>query len=82
MFGFFAIFSASLAGYAQLPLWAIGATVIALTSISYRDHRDSYEHAREIGASKIADGALLRSALNALLASGAAYGFGHVLRLV
>ena len=82
MVAYLAIFGASLAGYAGLAGYVIVAAVIVLTSISYAEHGRTYTRARDLGLSDVADFVMLRSVLNAVIASGAAYGFGYVVRLI
>jgi hypothetical protein len=82
MLAYLAIVGASLAGYAGLPPWTMAATIIVLSSISYVEHGRSYERARNLGLFEIVDAVMLRSVLNAVLASGVAYGFGCLLRLI
>ena len=82
MLAYLAIVGASLAGYAGLPPWTIAAAVIALASISYAEHRRAYERGRDLGLFEIVDAVMLRSVFNAVMASGIAYAFGYVLRLI
>ena len=79
IFGYFAIFGASIAGYAGIGPWAIAAAAIALAALSYGQHDDLYEQARSI-ESRVVDLVLLRSLANAVAAAGLAYGFGWLLR--
>jgi hypothetical protein len=82
LLGYLAIFCVALAGYAGISPWAIGAAAVALASISYSEHWRTYERCREIGIYKAIDSATVRSALNATIASGAAYGFGWLMRAI
>jgi hypothetical protein len=82
MIAYLAIFCVALAGYAEVGPWVIGAAALALASISYAEHCRTYERGREIGLYRIVDPVILRSVLNATIASAAAYGFGWVVRVI
>lgn len=82
MLAFLAIFGASLAGYAGLPPWTVAAAAIALLSVSYAEHRGVFERGRSAGLSDLLDAAMLRSLLDAVIASAVAYGFGLLMRAV
>ena len=82
MVGYLAIFGAALAAYAGLGLWAIGASGIALASISHFDHAHAHERGRELSLHGIIDSVVVRSMLNGMIASGAAYGFGWLMRAI
>jgi hypothetical protein len=78
--GFISIFAASIAGYADVGLWAITACAIALASTSYAENYALYRRGRELGLSDATRATALRSFVNALLASGGAYASGYLLR--
>lgn len=82
VFGYIAILGATLSGYAGLQPWAIAAAAIALASLSYAQYGQLYKRAQDLGFSDIADGVMLRSFLNALIAAGGAYGMGWLLRVM
>ena len=82
MLGFFAIFGASLAGYAGMGPWVIAAGFLALASISRFEHASAYERGRELGLHGVIDAVMLRSLLNGMIACGAAYGFGWLMRAI
>lgn len=82
MIAYFALFGCALAGYAGLAPYAIAACAIALVSLSYAEHGGLYRRGLEIGHARVVDLVMLKSLLNALVASTAAYGGGWVLRLV
>ena len=82
MIAYLAIFCVALAGYAGVSPWVIGAAALALASVSYAEHWRTYERGREIGLYRIVDSVMLRSVLNATIASAAAYGFGWVVRVI
>jgi hypothetical protein len=80
LLGYFVILGASIAGFAGVGPWAIGAASIALAALSYAQHDDLYERARHI-ESRVVDLVLLRSLANAVAAAGLSYGFGWLLRV-
>lgn len=82
MLGFISIFAASVAGYADVGVWAIAACAIALASTSYAEHHALYRRGQELGLSDTLRGAVLRSFGNGLVAAGAAYFCGWFLRLL
>lgn len=82
MLAFLTILAATLAGYAGVAPWAIAAAAIGLASISYTQNQKLYERGNELGLSQIVESTLLRSLLNAFIASGAGYGLGLVVRLL
>jgi hypothetical protein len=82
MLGLVSVFVASLAGYADVGLWAIAACAIALASASYAEHHTLYRRGQEIGFSESLRGTVLRSFGNGLIAAGAAYFCGWFLRLI
>lgn len=79
--GFLSIFAASVAGFANLGIWAIAACAIALASTSYAEHHALYRRGQELGLTDTLRTTLLRSFGNALLASGGAYAGGYLLHL-
>lgn len=82
MLAFIAIFGACIGGLAGGPPWIIAAGAIALMSLSYAEHYGLYRRGQELGLTDILEGTLLRSAFNAVVASGGAYLGGWLLRLV
>ena len=77
MLGFVTIFAAALAGLAGLGAWAVGASAIALASLSYAEHYQLYR--RRTGT--WTDGSSDTMLRNALIAAGGAYIGGVLLRL-
>lgn len=82
MIAYTAIFAAALSGYAGVGLWAVALTAVALVSISQAEHAGLYRRGKALGLTDATNATMLQSAMNALLASGGAYGVGLVLRLV
>lgn len=80
--GFISIFAASVAGFANVGLWAIAACAIALASTSYAEHHDLYRRGQELGLTDTLRGTVLRSFGNGLIASGGAYAAGYLLRVI
>lgn len=80
--GFLSIFAASIAGYADVGLWAIAACAIALASTSYAEHHAIYKRGQELGLTDTLRATVLRSFGNGLAASGGAYLCGWLLRLI
>lgn len=82
MLAFLTILAATLAGYAGVEPWAIAAAAMGLASISYTQNQKLYERGNALGFSQIVESTLLRSLLNAFVASGAGYGLGLMVRLL
>lgn len=82
LIAYLAILGAALSGYAGLQPWAIAAAAIALASLSYAEHHRLYRRANEMGFSSLVDGVIVRSFVNALIATGGAYGMGIILRII
>lgn len=82
MLGFLSIFAASVAGFANVGIWAVAACAIALASTSYAQHHALYRRGQELGLTDTLRAATLRSFGNGLVASGAAYFCGWFLRLI
>jgi hypothetical protein len=82
MLGFLTIFAAALAGFGGVGAWAIAAAAIALASFSYSEHQDLYRRGQELGLIDALRATVMRSFINALIASGGAYGAGVLLRLL
>lgn len=80
--GYLIILGTSLAAFAGASVWIVPIAALGLASVSAWEHRHLYRRAREMGASTMADETLLGSVFNGLLASGAVYAFGYVLRLL
>jgi hypothetical protein len=82
MLGFVAIFAAALAGFGGLGVWAVGASAVALASLSYAEHYQLYRRGQELGLTEVLRTTTLRSFANALMAAGGAYAGGVLLRLL
>lgn len=82
MLAYLAILGAALAGLAGGPVWTIAVSAIALMSLSYAEHYHIYRRGQEMGVTDVLEATVLRSAFNAIVASGSAYGGGWLLRLV
>ena len=82
MLGFLTIFAAALAGFGGVGAWAIAAAAIALASFSYSEHQDLYRRGQELGLIDALRATVVRSFINALIASSGAYGAGVLLRLL
>ncbi len=80
--GFISIFAASVAGFANVGVWAVAACAIALASTSYAEHHALYRRGQELGLTDTLRSTVLRSFGNGLIASGAAYFCGWFLRLI
>ena len=76
------MFGAAIGGYAGGPPWVIAASAIALAAISYSEHYHLYRRGQELGLTDVLEGTVLRSAMNAVIAAGGAYGFGMVFALL
>lgn len=82
MLGFFSVFASSVAGFANVGIWAIAACAIALASTSYTEHQALYRRGQELGLTDTLRGTVLRSFGNGLAASGSAYFCGWLLQLI
>jgi hypothetical protein len=82
MLGFVTIFAAALAGFSGLGAWAIAAAAIALASFSYSEHQELYRRGQELGLIDALRATVVRSFVNAFIASAGAYGAGALLRLI
>ena len=82
MLGFISIFAASVAGFANVGIWAIAACAIALASTSYAEHHALYKHGQDLGLTDTLRATVLRSFGNGLVAAGGAYFCGWLLLLV
>jgi hypothetical protein len=80
--GFISIFAASVAGFANVGLWAIAACAIALASTSYAEHHVLYRRGQELGLTDTLRSTVARSFTNGVLAAGSAYAGGYFLRLL
>jgi len=80
--GFLTIFGASLAAYAGLGPWVIGAATVGLAALSYAERFDLHRRAMESGAAALSERTMLSSLGNGLLATTAAYGFGYAMGLI
>lgn len=81
MLSFFIIFGASLAGYAGVGPWALGAGAIGLASLSYSERYGLIRRANELGLGDAVEGTLAGSLVNAVAASTGAYAGGAVLSM-
>ena len=82
MLAYLTILTASITGLAGGPPWVIAVTAIMLSSLSYLRYGHLYERARDAGLYSLADETVLRSIFNAVVATGSAYGFGWLLRII
>lgn len=82
MLAYLTILSASIAGFAGFQPWTVAVAAIALSSLSYLSHRDVYERGQNLSLSGLIDEVVSRSVFHAVLASGAAYGLGWIIRFL
>ena len=82
MLAYLTILTASIAGLAGGPPWVIAATAIMLSSLSYLRYGHLYERGRDAGLFSLVDETVVRSIFNAVVATGSAYGFGWLLRII
>lgn len=81
MVGFLAVFGAALSGYAGVNPWAIALAAFALFSSSRGVYSDLYNsRALNDGVTALGRLSALRSALNAVVASGGAYIAGYIVQ--
>ena len=81
MIAFLAILSTALAAFAGAPVWAVVPGTLVLLTISLLEQRKLNARFAAIGASYVLTMAAWESAGNALMATGAAYGLGFILRI-
>jgi hypothetical protein len=73
---------ASLCGYIGAPVWVIALAALGLAALSRGQHEPTLKLARGLGYRAEVRQAMFTSAINALIAGGAAYGLGLVVRTV
>lgn len=79
---YLSILATSVAGFAGAPIWAVLPGALVLLTISLVEQRKLSARFAAIGASYMLTMAAWQSAGEALVASGAAYGLGAVIRIV
>jgi hypothetical protein len=82
MVSFLIIFGTCIASYAGTGLWVVAVAASGLLAISYAERQRLLSRAVEIGGGSFAEHSLLSSLFNALCATGAAYAFGLLLRVL
>jgi H+/gluconate symporter-like permease len=82
MLAYITIFLASMCGYAGTPIWWAPVAAVGLASLSYAENYMLIRRGQELGFADEVTGTMLKSFGNALMATGAAYAFGMVLRVV
>jgi hypothetical protein len=82
MLSFVVILAAALSGFGGVGIWAAAACAIALASLSYAEHYQLYRRGQELGLADSLRSTVLRSFINALVASGGAYLGGVLLRML
>ena len=80
MLPFFILFSASLCGYVLAPAYCWPAAALGLISVSWAKNYVLVRRGVEAGLDDPVREALLRSSINALIATGACYWIGVVVR--
>jgi hypothetical protein len=80
MLAFLAIFAAALCGYFQAPAIAWPAAALSLALVSWAEHHILARRGVEQGFGDLVTETLLRSSANALLATGACYWSGVLMR--
>jgi len=76
------IFLVALSGLTAAPMWSVPVGALALATISYARHHLLFRRASDLGLQDQIDQTLLKSLLNGLVASTAAYGCGAALRFL
>ena len=82
MIAYLAILSTALAAFAGAPLWAVMPGTLVLLTISLVEQRKLSSRFAAIGQSHMMTAAALESSANALMATGAAYGLGLLVRVI
>jgi hypothetical protein len=80
--GFLAILAVALCGLADAPAWTVPVAAISLASASYARHYVLFRRAASLGLQDAIDQTVVRSLVNALVASTMAYGCGLVFRFL
>jgi hypothetical protein len=82
MIGFLIIFGSTLAGYSGTGPWIVALASLGLLAISYAERQGLIRRVADLGTTAMADRSLLGSLFNAACATGVAYSFGLLLRLL
>ena len=82
MLGFMTILAACICGYGGATIWTMPVAAATLVMLSYAENFALYRRGVEAGMSGPLEDTLWRSVLNAVVATGAAYGFGSLLRMI
>ena len=82
MIGYMSIFGAAISGYADLGVWTVAATAIALASLSQAEYSTLYRRGKELGLTEVTLSTALQSFANALIAATSAYAMGWIFRLI
>jgi hypothetical protein len=82
MLDFLLIFGAALCGFVHAPLLVVVAAAGGLFAMSYARHHRVYERGMELGLGRFMRGVAMQSGWNAVVASGAAFLGGEVIRLL
>jgi len=80
MLAFTSILLTALAAFAGAPIWIVAIGAFALFSISLREQRKFAARFANLGVSHVLTMAHWQSAGHAILASGAAFGLGLLVR--
>lgn len=72
----------ALCGLAGAPVWSVPVAAISLASVSYARHYLLFRRAANLGLQDAIDHTLIRSLVNALVASTMAYGCGLAFRFL
>ena len=82
MLAYLIILTASVTGLTGGAPWVIPASAVLLFSVSHIRCADLYQRGRNVGQFAAIDDTKIRSALNAIFATGLAYGVGFLLHNV
>lgn len=82
MIGFLIIFGTCIASYAQTGPWVIAVATLGLLALSYAERGHLITRAVNLSLSSYPEQSLVGSLFNALCATGAAYAFGFLLRVL
>ncbi len=82
MIAYFILLSAALAGFSGVPIWAVGATTIALAAHSHHSNQQLYRQGQALQKFELFERSIGNSALNALMACSVSYYGGIIFRLV
>ena len=81
MLAYITIVLALVCGYVGAPVWWAAVAAVGLASLSYAENHLLIRRGQDEGFADAVSSTMLKSFANALMATGAAFAFGLLLRL-